>query len=193
MSPAPPLRPVWVVPAVVAALGIVVVVLIAVVHRANDRAPGVAATSTTTAPPARPTSTAVPRDSSAAAGSRANPFPVGTAGPVGGWTITVESASVQGSALNASVRVEWDGTATATVGDPTDLSLRIDDATGEHELGGTGCTGDPAAALAAVPHLDVRTSDTVALCWSVTGLDLPNSVLAVRSATASQPTYLSVS
>jgi hypothetical protein len=186
----PPPRPVWVGPAIFAAIGIVVVVLIAVVHRHDDR-DDTAARSTTTTTVHRTTTTA--RPVSGPLGGAGNPIHVGAGGTIGGWTITVLSPSDSDGAVQASVRIQWNGTSTQSIGAVSELSLLVDDPDGvEHELGGPACPGDPASALAAVPGLDAGTSDTLALCWSVSAADRAGSLLAVRASSVAEPLYLAL-
>jgi hypothetical protein len=185
----PPPRPVWLAPAIFAALGIVIVVLIAVVHRHDDRS-DTAATTTTTAVHASTTTT---RPRSGPLGGPGNPIPVGGSGTVGGWTLGVLSPTDADGTVLASVRIVWNGTAGQTIGDAKQLSLQVLDQDGNaHDLGGAGCPGDPAGALAAVPGLDVGTSDTLALCWSVPHVDRDTSMLVVQVAAAPTPLYFAL-
>jgi len=186
----PPVRPVWVGPAIFAAIGIVIVVLIAVVHRHDDRN-DTEARSTTSTTIHRTTTTV--RAVSGPLGGAGNPIHVGDGGTIGGWTITVLSPSDADGAVQASVRLQWNGTSTQSIGAVSELSLVVDDPDGvEHDLGGPACPGDPASALAAVPGLDVGTSDTLALCWSVSAVDRSASLLAVRSSQVAEPLYLAL-
>jgi hypothetical protein len=182
---------VWVGPAIFAAIGIVLVVLIAVIHR-HDRDDTTTARTTTTTTVERAT-TSTTRPVSGPLGGPGNPIPVGSAGSIGGWSVTILNPSDVSGAVQASVRLEWDGRSGRTIGDAGELSLHLTDPSGgEHDLGGAACAGDPADELAAVPNVDIGTSDTVPLCWSAPVVDRTLSMIVVRSAAATGQLYLAL-
>jgi hypothetical protein len=187
----PPQRPVWVGPVIFAAVGIVVVVLIAVVHR-HDTRDDTATRSTTTTAVDRSTTTT--RITNGPLGGPGNPLLLGSTGSAGGWTVAVLSPSDADGSVLASLRIVWNGTAGQTIGHSSQLSFRVLDAQGiEHELGGAACAGDPQGALDAVPGLDIGTSDTIPLCWTVTGAGRESSLLVVRVTAVPSPLYFALS
>jgi hypothetical protein len=178
---------VWIVPTTAAALAIILVVLVSLVLRSGDDTPAVQTTSTTT------TATPFVRDPNGPAGSRAHPFAVGESGVIAGWRITVQSAGGQGPTLTANVFLQWDGREGAGLGEPAQLVLSVEDATGTmHRLGGSACPGDPAGDLAKVPRLDIGRTATVALCWTVGAADHASAAVVASDKAVPGSTFYAV-
>jgi hypothetical protein len=183
---AEPARPVWIVPATAAALAIALIALVALVINDGDD---------TASPPATTSTTVVPfaLDPAAPEGSRAHPFPIGTSAVVAGWRITVQSVGGEGGALTANLLLFWDGRPDIGLGEPAKLLLRIEDGAGTlHRLGGSACPGDPAGDLAKVAPLDIGRSATVALCWTVTGVDRATAALVAADSAVDDTVFLAV-
>jgi len=186
MEPAQPTnaRPVWIVPAIAAALALLFVVVLAVESRdggsAAPRASG--ATTITTAPPAD-----VPP------GNRGNPLPIGTSGVLGGWRLSVLSSSRAGDVVTASVQLLWDGQDGVAGGDAKVLQLDAQDSAGRsHPVGGAACAASPITDLATVPPLDAGQTTTVSLCWTVAGLGQSPVGLAAKVASAPDVTVFAL-